>query len=255
MSSINTTSTRWAMFLHLKLSILEGGAVNARPTSRPQFTGLRRELHFLQNNGVAKRKRSFIGSRGFGQKMTSCPIDLCAGCLSGGVSGARGTGGVARVLARVRRAVVGACGFRPARCLAVFGLPPRLGEALTAVSLEDALDDEVEERGDPDRRDEREHVGHDRVHALIFSRRAAQASRALSDRTRTVLPMPTRTTARRTPGFRCAECGWTTAKWVGRCGECQAWGTVAEVGGATATRTTAASVATPAQRIADVDVS
>jgi len=29
---------------------------------------------------------------------------------------------------------------------------------------------------------------------------------------------------------------------------------VAEVGGATATRTTAASVATPAQRIADVDV-
>src|SRR6476646_9566613 len=80
MSSINTTSTRWAMFLHLKLSILEGGAVNARPTSRPQFTGLRRELHFLQNNGVAKRKRSFIGSRGFGQQMTSCPIDLCAGC-------------------------------------------------------------------------------------------------------------------------------------------------------------------------------
>jgi DNA repair protein RadA/Sms len=23
--------------------------------------------------------------------------------------------------------------------------------------------------------------------------------------------------------FVCTECGWTTAKWVGRCGECQAW--------------------------------
>ncbi|MGO4598973.1 DNA repair protein RadA [Terrabacter sp. 2RAF25] len=66
--------------------------------------------------------------------------------------------------------------------------------------------------------------------------------------------MATRTTTRRTPGFRCGECGWTTVKWVGRCGECQAWGTVAETGAATAARTTAASVVTPAQRIADVDV-
>ncbi|GII77517.1 DNA repair protein RadA [Sphaerisporangium rufum] len=31
-------------------------------------------------------------------------------------------------------------------------------------------------------------------------------------------------------GYRCAECGWRTAKWVGRCGECQAWGTVDEEG-------------------------
>ncbi|WP_345455923.1 DNA repair protein RadA [Nocardioides marinquilinus] len=30
------------------------------------------------------------------------------------------------------------------------------------------------------------------------------------------------------PHYRCAECGWQTAKWVGRCGECQAWGSVAE---------------------------
>src|SRR6478736_1055452 len=66
--------------------------------------------------------------------------------------------------------------------------------------------------------------------------------------------MATRTTTRRTPGFRCGECGWTTAKWVGRCGECQAWGTVAETGAPTAARTTAASVVTPALRIADVDV-
>jgi len=28
--------------------------------------------------------------------------------------------------------------------------------------------------------------------------------------------------------FRCTECGWTTVKWVGRCGECQQWGTVVE---------------------------
>jgi DNA repair protein RadA/Sms len=28
--------------------------------------------------------------------------------------------------------------------------------------------------------------------------------------------------------FRCNECGWTTVKWVGRCGECQAWGTLDE---------------------------
>ncbi|MBP2708110.1 DNA repair protein RadA [Microbispora sp. RL4-1S] len=30
--------------------------------------------------------------------------------------------------------------------------------------------------------------------------------------------------------YRCGECGWTTVKWVGRCGECQAWGTVEEAG-------------------------
>ncbi|MGM1017840.1 MAG: DNA repair protein RadA [Actinomycetota bacterium] len=30
------------------------------------------------------------------------------------------------------------------------------------------------------------------------------------------------------PAYTCTECGWTTAKWVGRCGECQQWGTVVE---------------------------
>lgn len=29
-------------------------------------------------------------------------------------------------------------------------------------------------------------------------------------------------------GFHCTECGWTTLRWVGRCGECQSWGTVIE---------------------------
>lgn len=28
--------------------------------------------------------------------------------------------------------------------------------------------------------------------------------------------------------YHCSECGWTTLKWVGRCGECQTWGTVVE---------------------------
>lgn len=28
--------------------------------------------------------------------------------------------------------------------------------------------------------------------------------------------------------YHCTECGWTTVRWVGRCGECQAWGTVVE---------------------------
>lgn len=30
------------------------------------------------------------------------------------------------------------------------------------------------------------------------------------------------------PAYVCTECGWTTPKWVGRCGECQQWGTVQE---------------------------
>lgn len=33
---------------------------------------------------------------------------------------------------------------------------------------------------------------------------------------------------RPTTPYRCTECGWTTLRWVGRCGECQQWGTVVE---------------------------
>jgi DNA repair protein RadA/Sms len=32
------------------------------------------------------------------------------------------------------------------------------------------------------------------------------------------------------PAHRCTECGYSSAKWVGRCPECQTWGTIAEVG-------------------------
>ena len=34
--------------------------------------------------------------------------------------------------------------------------------------------------------------------------------------------------ARPQSNFRCTECGWSTLKWAGRCGECQSWGTVIE---------------------------
>jgi DNA repair protein RadA/Sms len=55
------------------------------------------------------------------------------------------------------------------------------------------------------------------------------------------------------PTFRCTECGWSASKWVGRCSECQAWGTVSEVGGPPTRRTVAGPVSTPAVPILDVD--
>ncbi|RJK96059.1 DNA repair protein RadA [Vallicoccus soli] len=56
------------------------------------------------------------------------------------------------------------------------------------------------------------------------------------------------------PGYRCGECGWTTQKWVGRCGECQAWGTVEEVGAVRVRTTAPATVSTPARPIPEIDV-
>ena len=55
-------------------------------------------------------------------------------------------------------------------CQLVLLLPFRVRNALASVALENALDDEVEERGHPERRHECEHVGHDGVHAAIFAR-------------------------------------------------------------------------------------
>lgn len=55
------------------------------------------------------------------------------------------------------------------------------------------------------------------------------------------------------PAYACTECGWTAVKWVGRCGECQQWGTVQEVGAAPAGPATRASaVATPAMPISQI---
>lgn len=57
------------------------------------------------------------------------------------------------------------------------------------------------------------------------------------------------------PTFSCVECGWTTSKWVGRCGECQAWGTVEDsAAGAQTGRTKPAQVTARAQPIGQVDV-
>jgi DNA repair protein RadA/Sms len=56
------------------------------------------------------------------------------------------------------------------------------------------------------------------------------------------------------PSYRCAECGWTAAKWVGRCGECQAWGTLLDLTAPAVRTTKAGPVSTAAQPIGDVDV-
>jgi DNA repair protein RadA/Sms len=58
------------------------------------------------------------------------------------------------------------------------------------------------------------------------------------------------------PAHRCTECGYTSAKWVGRCPECQAWGTIAEFGApAAALRAVAAGpVSAPARPIAQVEL-
>ncbi|GLJ81240.1 DNA repair protein RadA [Microbacterium imperiale] len=53
-----------------------------------------------------------------------------------------------------------------------------------------------------------------------------------------------------TTAFRCTECGWTTAKWVGRCGECQQWGTVVEAATQTGITTSVTAVSPGAARAA-----
>lgn len=58
-----------------------------------------------------------------------------------------------------------------------------------------------------------------------------------------------------TPSFECTECGWQTVKWVGRCPECQSWGTVEEKGQVTARTTAASHLTQPAKVIHDVDSS
>jgi len=57
--------------------------------------------------------------------------------------------------------------------------------------------------------------------------------------------------ARERAPFRCDECGLQVAKWVGRCPECQAWGTVTETS-APKTTVSAGPVSAPALPIADI---
>ena len=59
------------------------------------------------------------------------------------------------------------------------------------------------------------------------------------------------------PAHRCTECGYSSAKWVGRCPECQAWGSVQEVGavGSSPLRSVSAGpVSAKARPIAQVDL-
>jgi DNA repair protein RadA/Sms len=58
------------------------------------------------------------------------------------------------------------------------------------------------------------------------------------------------------PAHRCTECGFGSAKWVGRCPECQAWGSLQEVGAqASGLRSVAAGpVSAPARPIAQVEL-
>ncbi|HET6502514.1 MAG TPA: DNA repair protein RadA [Amycolatopsis sp.] len=56
--------------------------------------------------------------------------------------------------------------------------------------------------------------------------------------------------------YRCGECGYEPAKWVGRCPECQAWGTIEERGDARPliARVAAGAPSAPARPIAQVDL-
>lgn len=62
--------------------------------------------------------------------------------------------------------------------------------------------------------------------------------------------------ARSKPGYRCAECGNESTKWYGRCPECQAWGTLEEVGvpKAALAKLTPGVPTSPARPIGEVDV-
>ena len=79
------------------------------------------------------------------------------------------------------------------------------------------------------------------------------AGEQLSDPRPTVVAMA-RSASRERPAFRCGECGWTVGKWVGRCGECQAWGTVEDASAPTVRTTAAGPVSFAARPIGEVDV-
>ena len=64
--------------------------------------------------------------------------------------------------------------------------------------------------------------------------------------------MTTKSPAR--PAYRCAECGQTTTKWLGRCPECQAWGAVAEVGAVEVRAVRPGAVSSRATPIGEVDI-
>ncbi|MCH4249283.1 MAG: DNA repair protein RadA [Microbacteriaceae bacterium] len=54
-------------------------------------------------------------------------------------------------------------------------------------------------------------------------------------------------TATSAPRYRCTDCGWTSLKWVGRCGGCGAWGTLEE--GTTGTGNAPVTAAVPIDQV------
>ncbi|MGO1400829.1 MAG: DNA repair protein RadA [Flaviflexus sp.] len=52
--------------------------------------------------------------------------------------------------------------------------------------------------------------------------------------------------------FVCSECGWDTSKWVGRCAQCEAWGTMVENRPAPTTTAKALAPTSPAVPITEV---
>ncbi|MCI2424006.1 DNA repair protein RadA [Saccharopolyspora sp. K220] len=68
--------------------------------------------------------------------------------------------------------------------------------------------------------------------------------------------MPPKNARTTRPGYRCADCGHEVTKWVGRCPNCQAWGTIDETAPArpALAKVSAGAPATPARPIAEVDL-
>ena len=62
-----------------------------------------------------------------------------------------------------------------------------------------------------------------------------------------------KTGARERAAFHCTECGLDVPKWVGRCPECQTWGSVSERGARPLRSVTPVRSGTPARPIAEVD--
>lgn len=58
--------------------------------------------------------------------------------------------------------------------------------------------------------------------------------------------------AKKTGSYQCTECGWTTVRWVGRCGECQSWGSVVERGAPALREVTASAPVSAAVPISQV---
>jgi len=82
---------------------------------------------------------------------------------------------------------------------------------------------------DRDRERSHEPDGEPTGSAMAIGAVSRTASRRGSRRGAAVLsePLPT-VSAVASPRtvHRCSECGWSTTRWAGRCGECQAWGTL-----------------------------